>query len=37
MEGSMYQNEGCELTGDTVVFGGNVWGDAKDASIMSAF
>ena len=26
---------GCELTGDTVVFGQNAWGDAKNASIMS--
>lgn len=27
---------GCELTGDTVVFGHSAWGDAKHASIMSA-
>ncbi|OJA17319.1 hypothetical protein AZE42_04133 [Rhizopogon vesiculosus] len=25
---------GCELTGDTVVFGKGVWGDAKNAQIM---
>jgi hypothetical protein len=25
---------GCELTGDTVVFGKGVWGDAKKAQIM---
>lgn len=25
---------GCELTGDTVTFGNNAWGDAKNAAIM---
>ncbi|KAF8965195.1 P-loop containing nucleoside triphosphate hydrolase protein [Flammula alnicola] len=25
----------CELTGDTIVFGNNAWGDAKNATIMS--
>lgn len=25
---------GCELTGDTVVFSHNTWGDAKNASIV---
>lgn len=28
---------GCELTGDTVVFGQNAWGDAKSATIMSVY
>jgi hypothetical protein len=25
---------GCELTGDTVLFGRGVWGDAKSSNIM---
>jgi ATP-dependent DNA helicase HFM1/MER3 len=29
-----YHESGCELTGDTVVFGKGVWGDAKNAQIM---
>jgi hypothetical protein len=31
---ALCQISGCELTGDTVVFGQNKWGDAKNASIM---
>lgn len=29
--------EGCELTGDTVLFGKGAWGDAKNASIMFVY
>lgn len=28
---------GCELTGDTVAFGQNAWGDANNATIMSVY
>lgn len=31
---SSFHESGCELTGDTVVFGKGVWGDAKNAQIM---